>query len=78
MTTAPKAIAVRTGAVLSSIWLAGCGLSQPQTAAEFRNGVANGIASGATRKPSRSIVRWRRWVHPSNGLRLNACPRQFV
>jgi len=48
--TAPKAIAVRIGAVLWSIWLAGCGISQPQTAAEFRNGVANGIASGATKE----------------------------
>jgi len=48
MTTA-KTIAVRTGAALCSIWLAGCGISAPQTAAEFRNGVANGIAAGATK-----------------------------
>ena len=48
--TAPKAIAVRIGAALWSIWLAGCGISQPQTAAEFRNGVANGIASGAAKE----------------------------
>jgi hypothetical protein len=38
------------GAALWSMWLAGCGLSQPQTAAEFRNGVANGIAGGATKE----------------------------
>src|SRR5215471_2679369 len=48
MTTA-KTIAVRIGAALCSIWLAGCGISAPQTAAEFRNGVANGIAAGATK-----------------------------
>jgi hypothetical protein len=46
--TAAKTIAVRTGAVLCSIWLGGC-ISQPQTAAEFRNGVAIGIAGGATK-----------------------------
>jgi hypothetical protein len=47
--TAAKVIAVRTGAALCSIWLAGCSLSQPQSAAEFRNGVPNGIAAGATK-----------------------------
>lgn len=38
------------GAALCSIGLAGCGLSQPQTAAEFRNGAPNGIARGATKE----------------------------
>jgi hypothetical protein len=46
MMKAAKAI----GAALWSMWLAGCGLSQPQTAAEFRNGGANGIAGGATKE----------------------------
>lgn len=48
--TAAKSIAVRTGVALCSIWLVGCGISQPESAAEFRNGVANGIASGATKE----------------------------
>ncbi len=49
--TAAKAIAVRAGAALCSIWLAGCAASiAPQTAAEFRNGVANGIAGGAIKE----------------------------
>jgi hypothetical protein len=36
------------GAALCSIWLAG--FSQPQTAAEFRNGAPNGIAPGAIKE----------------------------
>jgi hypothetical protein len=72
--TAAKVIAVRTGAALCSIWLAGCSLSQPQSAEEFRNGVPNGIAAGATKDTFESIVHWHKWVHPSKGLRPNACP----
>jgi hypothetical protein len=45
--TAAKAIAVRTGAALCSVWLAGCGISHPQTAAEFRSAVAG--AQSATK-----------------------------
>ncbi len=48
--TAAKAIAVTTAAALCSIWLAGCGAaSGPQTVAEFRNGVSNGLGGGATK-----------------------------
>src|SRR5262249_4469944 len=39
--TATKGVAVRTGAALCSIWLAGCVISPPQTAAEFRSAVAS-------------------------------------
>src|SRR5262245_13355817 len=38
--TAAKAITVRTGCALYSIWLAGCSISQPQSAAEFRSAAA--------------------------------------
>jgi len=43
--TVAKAIAVRTGCALCSIWLAGCSISQPQSAAEFRSAAA-GCADG--------------------------------
>jgi hypothetical protein len=45
--TGAKAIAVSTGAALCSIWLAGCGISAPQTTAEFRSAGAG--AQMATR-----------------------------
>jgi hypothetical protein len=49
--TAIKTIAFKIGAAaLCSIWLAGCNLSAPQTAAEFRSGAPNGIADGATKE----------------------------
>jgi hypothetical protein len=49
--TAARAIAARTGAALCSIWLAGCGASTaPQTAAEFRDGVSNGLGGGAIKE----------------------------
>jgi hypothetical protein len=48
--TAAKRNAVSAGLALCSVLLAGCGLSQPENAADFRNGVANGLYSGATKE----------------------------
>jgi hypothetical protein len=70
-----KSIAVRIGCALCSIWLAGCTISQPQSAAEFRIAAAGAqTAAKDTFEVNRPLSQW---VHPSKGLRLNACPSRF-
>jgi hypothetical protein len=53
--TAAKAIAVRTGSALCSIWLAGCSISHPQSATEFRNAAGAQTAAKDTFEVNRPL-----------------------